>query len=369
MTNKDLIQQKIIDSLPKNPHGLLLLSPRLGKTNLGIKLIVRDNPKKVLWVTPNTKLRDEDIPNEFIKWGYQDYLNITDIVCYASLGNQEGEYDLIILDEYQDVSINNTTNLFTGRLKYRNIIGLSGTHPEHPEKNGIYRRLGLRVLYEMTIDKAVDNNLVAPYNITIIGIPLESFHKTIKAGNKANPFMQTELSRYNYLSSLIEDHKNRTGDVPMNLYLNRMRFIHGLQSKNDFAKKFVKSLKGKTLVFSSNIKNAKNICKNTYHSKTDDKDLKKFLNDEINVLSCVNAGGTGYTYQNLDNLVLVQADSNKKGNSIQKLARSLVYREGYTANIYILCTMETVDELWVKQTIKGLDRRKIKFIKSDKLNL
>lgn len=138
MTNKDLIQQKIIDSLPENPHGLLLLSPRLGKTNLGIKLIVRDNPKKVLWITPNTKLRDEDIPNEFKKWGQEDYLNNTDIVCYASLRNQEGNYDLIILDEYQDISINNSINLFNGKIKYRNIIGLSGTHPEHPEKYAYY---------------------------------------------------------------------------------------------------------------------------------------------------------------------------------------------------------------------------------------
>lgn len=99
MKSRNEIQQDIIDSLKIPSHGLLLLSPRMGKTKLGIDIIKREKPKSVLWVTPNTKLRDEDIPAEFKQWKALRYLSKTDIICYASLSNHTGNYDKIILDE------------------------------------------------------------------------------------------------------------------------------------------------------------------------------------------------------------------------------------------------------------------------------
>ena len=96
---RDLIQQEILDNLPEITHGLLLLSPRMGKTKLGIDIIKREKPKSVLWVTPNTKLRDEDIPAEFKQWKALRYLSKTDIICYASLSNHTGNYDKVILDD------------------------------------------------------------------------------------------------------------------------------------------------------------------------------------------------------------------------------------------------------------------------------
>ena len=97
--SRDLIQQEILDNLPEITHGLLQLAPRVGKTKLGIDIIKREKPKSVLWVTPNTKLRDEDIPAEFKQWKALRYLSKTDIICYASLSNHTGNYDKVILDE------------------------------------------------------------------------------------------------------------------------------------------------------------------------------------------------------------------------------------------------------------------------------
>ena len=99
MKSRNEIQQEIIDSLSIPSHGLLQLSPRIGKTKIGIELIKREKPKRVLWVTPNTKLRDIDIPAEFKTWKALTYLKKTDIICYASLASHKGEYDKIILDD------------------------------------------------------------------------------------------------------------------------------------------------------------------------------------------------------------------------------------------------------------------------------
>ena len=96
--SRELIQQEILNNIPNPAHGLLQLAPRVGKTKLAINIIKREKPKKILWITPNTKLRDEDIPAEFKQWKATTYLKKTDIICYASLVNHTGNYDKIILD-------------------------------------------------------------------------------------------------------------------------------------------------------------------------------------------------------------------------------------------------------------------------------
>lgn len=96
---KDKVQKLILQEIGSNPHGLLLLAPRIGKTKIGIDIIKRDKPKKILWITPSTKLRDKDIPEEFATWKAKTYLKKATIVCWASLSSVKGHYDLIIMDE------------------------------------------------------------------------------------------------------------------------------------------------------------------------------------------------------------------------------------------------------------------------------
>ena len=362
--SRDLIQQEIIDSLEIPSHGLLTLSPRIGKTKLGIDIIKREKPKSVLWVTPNTKLRDEDIPAEFKQWKALSYLKKTDIICYASLSSHTGNYDKIILDEYQGLSPNNCTPLLNGKIKYKTILGLSGTHPKHKEKQDLYDELKLETLSKMTIDEAVENKLIAPYKIKVIELDLDVKDKYIKAGSKTKPFMQTEKARYDYLTRLINIKLFSGQPVPKFFYLNRMRFLYNLKSKHEFAKKLISKLEGRTLIFTGSIAQAEDLCKNTYHSKTDDKDLKKFLEGKIDQLACVNAGGVGYTYRNVDNFVIVQVDSNMKGSTVQKMARSLVLQEGYIATIYVLVVKNTVDEDWLKKVLQDFNSENIEYISS-----
>lgn len=362
--SRDLIQNKILDNLLYPTHGLLKLAPRVGKTKLGIEILKKEKPKKVLWVTPNTKLRDEDIPREFKEWKALNYLKKTDIICYASLSSHTGNYDKIILDEYQDLTISNVEPLLNGKVKYKTILGLSGTHPKHKEKQDLYDELKLETLSEMSIDEAVENNLIAPYKIKIIELELDNKDKYITGGSKDKPFMQTERSRYDYYTRLINMKLFSGQPVPKFFYLNRMRFLYNLKSKQDFAKKLIPKLEGRTLIFTGSIAQAEDLCKHTYHSKTDDDHLQKFMKGKINTLACVNAGGVGYTYRDVDNFLITQVNSNGKGDSTQKIARSLVLQEGYEANIYILVVKNTVDEDWLKKVLNDFDKDKVEYINS-----
>lgn len=362
MSNKSKVQKEIVDSLPCPVHGLLNLSPRIGKTKIGIDIIKKEKPKKILWVTPNTKLRDIDIPAEFKQWRALTYLKKTDIICYASLANHKGKYDMIILDEYQDITQNNIQPFYDGDITFNTIIGLSGTHPKHKEKLDIYDIYNLKVLISMSIDEAVDKKLIAPYTITVIECRLNARDNNVKGGNKKKPFMTTEQKQYDYLTRIINAKLFSGQQVPKFFFLNRMRFLYNLKSKNEFAKRFVSKLKGRTLIFTGGIPQAEAISKYTYHSKTDDKHLNMFHDGKIDELSLVNAGGVGHTFRNVDNLVIVQVNSDKKGDATQKIARSLVLQKGYVANIYILCVVNTVDEKWKDKVLEGFNKDKVKHV-------
>lgn len=360
--SRNLVQQEILDNIENPAHGLLQLAPRVGKTKLGIEIIKREKPKKVLWITPNTKLRDEDIPAEFKQWKALSYLKKTDIICYASLANHTGNYDKIILDEYQDLTVANAKPLLNGKIKYETIIGLSGTHPKHKDKLDLYNKLELKSLAEMSIDEAVENKLIAPYKIRVIELDLDNTDKYIQGGSKTKPFMQTERSRYDYLTRLINVKLFSGQPVPKFFYLNRMRFLYNLKSKQAFAKKFLKQIEGRTLIFTGSIAQAEDLCKYTYHSQTDDIDLKKFLEGKINELACVNAGGVGYTYRDVRNFLITQINSNGKGDSTQKIARSLVLQDDYIACIYILVVRNTVDEDWLKKVLQDFDSKNVEYV-------
>jgi len=356
-------QITILNSLAVNPHGILNLSPRFGKTKLVLDLIKRDKPKKILWVTPNAQLRDVDIPAEYKKWKALLYLKKTDIVCWGSLHRVRGSYDLVVLDEIQFITINNSIGLLNKiKIKYKNIIGLTGTMPKHKEKLKLYQTLRLEVLNSVSIEEAVDQGLIADYNITIVECMLDNKDKYISAGSAAVKFKQTEQGQYDYYSKTISKFKDADRLVPTWLLLQRMRFMYTLKSKYLIAKRLISKLEGRTLIFTGGIPQAEFMCPHYYHSKTDTTSLDKFLAGTINILACVNAGGVGFTYRGVDNFVIVQVDSNKSGNSIQKIARSLVLQDDYKANIYILVVKNTVDEQWKDLALEELNPDKITYI-------
>lgn len=359
-TNKDIAQEEIINSLPIPCHGLLKLAPRVGKTKICLTLLGKQSPKSILWVTPSTELRDKDIPEQYETWGYKDLLAISTIVCYKSLHNVKGHYDVVILDEYQDVTENNTSGFFNGNITYGNIIGLSGTHPRDFDKGVILNNLGLTILADISIEDAIEKSLIADYTINVLFCETNNTDKNIEAGNKVKTWMQTERQTYTYLSNNITR--------PF-FPIKRMRFIYNSPTKEAVAVKLLETLKGgRNLVFCSSIDQAERLGNgNTYHSKTNDIQLHKFINKEINELYCVNAGSVGFTYEGIDNLVIIQTNSDNKGDTSQKMSRTLLHQNNYKGNIWFICLEDTKDKEWLHSALKYFDDNKINFIQSKTL--
>lgn len=359
---KTKIQKEIVDSLDNPSHGILLLAPRVGKTKIAIDTIKKEKCKSILWVTPSIKLRDIDIPEEFNTWKAKNYLKKTEIICWSSLADHQGEYNKIILDEYQEITENNSRGLLDGRIKYKSILCLSGTHPKHDEKRAILNSLKLDILVEKTIEEAIEEELISDYDIKVVEQSLDDIRRDVPAGSKTKPFVTTEKKMYDYLSQVIR--KMTYGKKnPQFMILKRMHLIYNSVTKEQIAKFLINKLEGRKLIFAGSIKQSERLSKYTFNSSTDDTHLNKFLNQEVDTLACVKSGGTGFTYKNIDHLIIVQSDSDKKGETTQKFCRSLLLQNNYKAKIWFICLTGTQDEKWIEAALESFDKSKVEYVR------
>lgn len=345
------------------PVGRLLLAPRVGKTKLIIDLIKRDKYKSILWVTPSAKLAEEKIPEEFGTWKARRYLNKLTTVTWKSLHKQKGHYHLIVLDEDQYITERSLSSIFSKDLTFSSMITMTGTNTKDVDKHSLYGRLGLEVLYKISINSAVDIKLLSNYTIKVVGVDM-STGNDIVAGSKKNPFMTSESKQYAYLSrSLLSAINTKSKDVVYKI-LARKRFIGDSKTKLNLALKLINSLDGRKLIFCANILQSQKLCKYTYNSKTGDEDLIRFQNKEISEIAMVNSGGIGYTYRGIDHLILVQADSDKNGATSQKICRVLLDQKNYKACIWVISLLGTQDDKWIESTLESFDKSKVEYINS-----
>jgi|GEM_PF-6581036 len=361
MNNKEktALQKEVVDSIEPYTSGRLLLAPRIGKSKLIIDLIKRDKYDSILWVTPSAKLAEEDIPREFEIWKGKRFLKKLTTTTWMGLDNIQGHYDLVVFDEEQFITEANIRPIRMGWLTYNNIISMTGTETRHEDKLALYKELGLKVIYKISINQAVDIGLLSDYSIKVVGVDM-SPDKTYKAGTKAKPFLTTEGKNYEYLSKVID--ASPGGKDKMFKIFNRMRAVKNSPSKLTAAKYLINTLPGRRLIFSGSIAQAELLSKNTYHSKTNGENLRKFKAGEIDEIAMVNTGGVGETYKAIDHLIMVQTDSDNNGLTSQKICRTLLSQKGYEATIWIICLKQTKDVAWVRSTLQSFDKEKVEYI-------
>ncbi len=371
-TKRKEFTMSIADYLVSNRHGRLIIAPRFGKTRIIIEFLKRIKPKSVLWVTPSAVLAETGIKEEFSKWGAKRLIKKLITSTYSSLTKIKGEYDQIILDEEQ------TLTSLTGDHLLNHIIGpiisMTGTPSKDPIKQSYLTQLKLDILIDLSIDEAVDIGVLRPYEINIVRCYLDN-SKKLKLNSKYGTYFSTEYDQYKHYDKKVKEYEelnNRYYYHPQSneiggkikYYINkRADIIRRSSTKIAAAKWFMNSLKGRTLSFAPFIDISQEICDYTYNSKTDLTNLLKFQNEEVDQLCLVNTGGVGFTYKNLDNLLLMQSDSDKNGLTTQKLSRILLNsnKNQDVAKIYILCLMNTRDQNWVNSALSNFDKKCIKF--------
>ena len=349
-TSQDELQP-ILDSCDR---CLIQKSVRSGKTLSLLHFINKNKYKKVLWLVPNTEIRDVGLPNEIKKWGFK--LNIH-AICYNSLKKYSNtDWDIVILDEIQMLNKNRFDIVST--MSYKKIVGMTGTIPNNRTKRDIiFKELKLDLVYKYTTQDAVNAKDVAPFNVNYILLPLSTDldilveYKDKITGVKKS-FYTSEVKNYTSLSLRIDSETN--SNRKMLLALTRLRFLNTLKSKVRFIKNYLEQYKDqRVLVFVNTREMAEQISKYFYHGTSDDGYFNDFKKGKINHLVLVNKGGAGENYENLDRCLL--ADINSSNDMVQqKLLRGILYRENYTAELDVLLSKNTIQKVWIETALKDL---------------
>lgn len=342
-------------------RGFVAMATGSGKSKVAIDLASYYTSDYFQWqgttlFVPTEKLRDENWKEEFVKWGKEELYNKLDRICYASASKVEDKNPrLVILDEAHNMT-ELAYNYFVNN-DVENIVALSATVPTDDVKKDIFRKLGLPLVYNLTLDDAVKLGFVAPYKITIVFTELDAVNKNVKAGNKANPFFQTEEQNYAYLTKMYDAGRNLAA-------ITRMRFIANLKSKTEAAKyikNHVMPVDDRKLLFCGSIVQAEELSVSVYHSKTDSYFFDQFKSGLVNELACVQALNEGHNFIGLDSALITQITSKEK-NLIQRIGRMIRFRPGHEAHIWLLICKGTQDENWLASATENLDKSKIEYI-------
>ncbi len=368
---REKVQNEAIQAVVNNNGGMVAMATGSGKSRVAVELAkhyCEPFSSDLALLVPTEKLRDENWLEEFCKWGASSLWNDTERLCYASASKIGGNtYHLAILDEGHNIT--ELASEFFLDNNVERVVLLTATPPNDPVKVEILRRLGIKLVYELTLDQAVRLGFVAPYKITIITVPLDNVTKNIPGGNKANPFMTTEAACYGYWNKRVQacfGDQTPQGKAKMKFaILGRMQFIYKIPSKTQVIKFLLDKVipkEDRTLIFCGNIEQAEQVCPTFYHSKSSSVAYDAFKNEEINRLSCVKAVNEGHNFPGVDSGIIGQLNSKEK-DLVQRIGRLIRFRPGHKAHLYIVVSESTQDEKWLENAIENLDQSKIEYVR------
>lgn len=337
--------------------------------------------ERIFIAVPFQDLRDSGWPEDMEKWygevGAQAWIFHVRAECYASLSKIEGEdFDLVILDEAHHLTPLNAQ--FFHQNKVGDILGLTATPPRDATKNILMQNY-CPVVFTYPLDQGVADGIISDFEIHVIEMDLDQYSKVIDAGTKAKPFKTTEQKHYEYLTTNLNKmfmlaNKDTTGkyaNLVKFAMMKRARFIYNLPSKTAMAKQLMDKLTGKgkrTLIFCGSIEQSRLLCGiNVYNSEDKKNDmLQRFKDKEIDTLGVVNAVNEGQNIPELDQLLIVQANSSDR-DLVQRIGRAVRLRVGHVAKVYILCVRNTVDETWITKAMAAFDPQRIHYHSAKRL--
>lgn len=369
LKEKDKKQKEAVESIiTAGGKGIISCATGFGKSRIPI-LYAKDkrtnvNPKKVALIVPTRFLRDEGWKKEFEAWrGKTIYKGLT-LLCYRGIDKVVGkEFDLVILDEAHNITEKSAQ--FFKNNKVRDCIALTATMPKEQEKLDIFSSLGLKEVFSFGLKESQENHFVAPFDIDIVYLGLESFKKEVLVKAK-KPFYVTESQMYDFLNKNVEIAKLNRNEVSFKRAIGaRTNFIYGLKSKVSVLKALEEKYKGqRNLFFCGNIQQAEELGIPTFHSKSSMENLIAFKEEKIDSLASVKALNEGHNIPNLDNGIIGQVNSNTR-DLLQRIGRVIRWREGHKAKIIILVAKNTQDEVWLESALENIDTDNINYYTLD----
>ena len=358
MTIRDKRQAEFADTWWNHgKFGILNLCPRFGKIRTTINILKKMKPNcEILIAYPDRKIKQSWI-EDFEEMDYEND-NIT-YTTHLSIHKHTGtEFDIVVIDEIHllsEAQIGACVDLFSIN---DNILGLTGTLSRWTKRT-LNEDLGLNVLAEYPIEKAIEEGVIVDYQISVIKVPLDNIARNEYGKKKIK---KTELQQFKYLSGVINKMMYSGGNT-MFMRLARMRLIQNSLAKLNKTKQLLQQYKDeRVLVFCGVTKTADALGIPSHHSKSKDKEaFNRFAEGEGNHMAVVKIGNTGITYKPLNKVIINYFDSNAE-NLAQKINRCMAMEYNTPdkkADIYIISSDEKVEERWLNKALEFFDKKNI----------
>jgi superfamily II DNA or RNA helicase len=420
---KDEIQSQARQAVRENGgSGMLLIATGVGKSKIGVDEICESidemteydfaEYEQPLIVVPTRKLRDNNWKDEFTRWSDEDHYNSITTVCYKSVNKFEGKkFKIVVLDEAHRIT-DLSFEFFKNNIVEKVII-LTATKPRDRYKRELLESLA-PIVFEYPLDQAVRDGLVAPFDIYVIKVPLNTTDRNIKCGSKTKSWYSTEKTQYEYISSSTDKAREEVANWKQENYdlfsyvklyrdeekdkkdyflqqwpvskredilkgekklaaleshsliktMERVRFIGNLPSKEKIADDLMTRLireESRFLTFCASILQTERLCHGyTFHSETNSDAFNAFVNQDIDFLGVVDSVNEGLNLPMIDDAIIIKLNSNDL-NFIQRLGRIVRLRDNHRARMFIV-TSDTEEELnWVASSLKSFDKDNISY--------
>lgn len=352
------VQLKAVQSLSQNFQGIIDVAPRVGKTKIAIDLLKLYKGSYVV-LLPDSTIRGSWLA-ECTKWNF----TVPEIHLFASIKKVTNP-QLILIDEIHALSDNQIA--LVKEIQQRTnctIVGMTGSLNEDVEEN-LYTELKISKVYTYSIEEAIQDRIIADYEIYVHKIPLDNLKRTYNYKTK----LLTEKEYYKQLTSLFEFFRRESRKKPeldavkMQFASKRATMLYESESKVKAVQKLLAKLKKeKVLIFTTRIGVAEQLASETYHGKsTSDVYYQSFKTSKDGHLAVVKLANAGVTFNGLKVGVIHQLQSNDM-TAIQRILRMMNYDKGKVAQIHIFVYEGTVDEDWVKKALNQFDETKIQYL-------
>jgi len=360
MQKRTLVQSTATESIIANKFkGIIEVAPRVGKSKIVIDALntVEAN-LKVLITAPRKEIFDS-WKKEFEIWGLRENISV-DFLWSNSLKKNKTAYNLIICDEVHAYNLNVLSLLTLEQAKGTRILSITGTLDGNTQYL-LETMLKQEVLYTYSVAEAIEDKIVADYEIICVGCDLDNTLSYVQAGNIDKQFTQTELAAYTYWNDAYQKAKSRQQWSSLRFLMSkRLDVIYNSKTKLEATKKIL-SLQDRAISFSGRQEIADQLGDESFHSKADKTALDRFKAGKINKLSVVSMVSMGVTITELKVAVFNQLKS-EENLAIQQAMRVMHMEGGKKATIYIVYLKGTQDEVWMLSALQGFDPSKIKKI-------
>lgn len=345
------LQKRAFQKWKENKIGTIVLPTGTGKSFVGLLAaghICESIEKPTILFLAETTAREKTLRAEILK--FEELFNIKlpsiRFKCYQSAHKlKDYHYNLVIADEIHSAGSEKYHRFFMNN-SFDYCIGLTATPRLDKEyTNLIYSKVP--IIFEATIKDAVDAGDILDYELVIVDHKLDSKDKYIKAKN----FLTTEKSNYEFNNKLISKayYMNNEGLLKL-LIARRSLFLYDLKSKEGVVRKLISDNPDKKIIiFGNSLNFLKKVCDHVVEGsdRTTLDYVDMFNEDKIKIIGSFKMLEQGANLKGA-NMIILASYYSISGTFLQRIGRAL-RRDSEMPKIYVIRTLDTVEETWVKK--------------------